>query len=89
MRSSKATPLKRAADKLGIKAPALATAGEVKVPTVYTHLSGRSQPAVTVAIGYCEFLQRVNSAYPPGQRPFKQADLTPEALFGKPRRRAA
>lgn len=83
------TLLKRASDRLGVAASALADAGNVKIPTVYTHLSGKSQPAVTVAVGYCELLQRINAAYPATQRPFKPSDLTPEALFGKPKRRVA
>ena len=80
-----ASRLRVAAKRLGIGPTALAQAGGVKVATVYTHLSGKSQPGVLVALGYCRLLNRINDAWPEESRPLKPGELTPEALFGNGR----
>jgi hypothetical protein len=88
MPKNKDTHLKRAAARLGVGATALAAVGGVKVATVYAHLSGKSQPAVGVALGYCDLLQRINASYPLDARPFRPEDLAPEAIFPRTRRAA-
>ena len=83
--TQRTTRLRIAARRLGIGPTALARAGGVSIPAANTHLSGKSVPAVTVAVGYCRLLGRINEAWPEESRPFKPEELTPEALFGNGR----